>query len=481
MVTEARNEVNRVLLKCNSMQSLEKRRRVVQDLPDEIKFGIAEDNTPNVHISNIIDRCADFPGGLRNLLERLEQYEGGTRALHKAAPLVLGLELLKIIEDEDGIGEAELSSFFSKSLPRFQPLRQASNAWEQIKLLWQMHLLANHRSPILRYVDQIIERSTWSEAELRAWQTWALGRTFLGLQEGSGPIQNKQGSLITPYLTILVKPSSSPEGDNYSAYEISTYLWLAPIDKCPLETEGKIEHLAKLPEVVANAVNEAEGHLLRHRTQKLIIEFCLPHNLLFADIDRLPWPKDKDKINLGLYYPIVIRSLDRLMTQSQHNGRTLNRWKERWEQFQEIVGQVKDLHEMKTWLCSVTNQTHLEMRRRLLDDTKDLCYLGIYYTAEHRQDAERLVLEVILSEGVPVILYPRIHPSVDESQVQQFLNAIFCSGQIGELPHQLKQRRHEVYNQDNHPANHMTLVWDDFDRIPPLVPGGARSFTSAGL
>jgi N-acetylmuramoyl-L-alanine amidase len=225
MFIHARDEVLEALLKCDSMQSLEKRRRVVNDLPGEIKYGIEEGSTPKLHTANILDRCMDFARGLRTFLERVEHYDGGTRAFYKAAPLVLGLELLKILENEDEIGEAELASFFAKSLPRFQPPRQASNTWEQIKLLWQVRPLPSQRSPILHYVDQIIERAPWNEAELRAWQTWTLARSFLNLQDGSEQIKDASAKVTDS------EPPQQTDENARSISEVSAAVPKAPPGK----------------------------------------------------------------------------------------------------------------------------------------------------------------------------------------------------------------------------------------------------------
>ncbi len=71
-----KSELVNALLACPAMRGRHTRDVVVDNLPDNIKNSIVRNATDRVDVNNIVTRCADFAGGLEELIEIVRDFEG---------------------------------------------------------------------------------------------------------------------------------------------------------------------------------------------------------------------------------------------------------------------------------------------------------------------------------------------------------------------------------------------------------------------
>lgn len=469
-----KTELSDALIKYEICKTAEGRQRLIQDLPDTISAGISHNAQPLIHIRNLVDRCSAVPGGLRALVDTLRDYERGTRSSLKIIRLALGIELLEIIVAEE-LDESHATAFFLNSLPRLQRHREAETIWQQLTLLWQMRPLPGEISPILRFVDQLSESVAWSETELRAWRIWAIQQPSLNLQEGVASANTGQEIGTNPYLTIVVKPL--PGDGRTGEYLVTTYLWTNDKDVMQLNTTGRIVHpRQELPALVATALEEAQ-HLLRYRIPDLTIEFCLPYELMSDDVDQLskPDPQVGERC-LGTLYPVIVRPFYRLMDSGESRGW----WEARWHNIKRrILDQNPD--EAQVWICAEDEQLLDRVVVRLTDRSQKICFLGLPFTPAGKM-GELSIFTEMMRAGIPVALWPRLrNAQMELPDIHSLLSELLSDECLAELPNHLQSRRLNVHANRQHPGNHMTLLWDDADRIPPPFPGGARPFRPSDL
>lgn len=79
------------------------------------------------------------------------------------------------------------------------------------------------------------------------------------------------------------------------------------------------------------------------------------------------------------------------------------------------------------------------------------------------------LLRAILQEGIPVALWFRRQSncSMNPAEVKEKIETILSGEKLSELPKLVKSRRIEAEGK-NDIGNHLTLLWDDFNRKPPL-------------
>jgi hypothetical protein len=470
----AKHELCQALLKCTGMQNLADRQRVINNLSNDIKIRIIESSEPLTHTQNIIDQCVAFPDGLRCFLSALADHIGPTHEFLKIMPIALGVELMRILQDEEGITDAKLSIFFNNSRPGLMRPRQAAHTWDEIQFLWGMQTPQGERSPILCFVDQIIAVSSANKDELVDWENWALTSEHLSLQSGDLVTRDEHNNSGDPYLTIVVKPLPAIEGDIQAAYEVSTHLWEGQIQR-QLAANARFANLqVEMPLLVTTAIDEASLYL-GERTPDLLLEFYLPDELMSEDIDRLPRP-DEPTCWFGMDYPVVVRPLQRLLDDTPGARERRSRWKSRWRLVKERI-KTDNPAAATIWLCSGVDDDFSQIEIHLRDHAKRICYLGIPFLLGKDKDIGKSVLQLALRVGVPVALWPRPHGFLnDVGETHDFVSSILCDEHSSHAPWQLKKRRLERYAQKTHPSNHVTLLWDDADRIPP--PWNSRPLTS---
>ncbi|MGD0603482.1 MAG: hypothetical protein ABSA53_07755 [Streptosporangiaceae bacterium] len=188
----------------------------------------------------------------------------------------------------------------------------------------------------------------------------------------------------------------------------------------------------------------------------LTIEFFLPGPLINQPVDQ--WHVGLGDIVLGVQYPIVVRSLDRI----RHARNARNVWRAKWTKVSAI-----EFHDGSTavdWLSGDPLEQPDRLFVKLTEHAAPVCLLLEATPVPGQCDA----LLAALRAGIPAVLWSR-RPMVDIRAELSTLMPRTGPVRLRELPMRVFQfRREAVANgaDKQHLGYHLTLLWDDADRIP---------------
>jgi hypothetical protein len=78
------------------------------------------------------------------------------------------------------------------------------------------------------------------------------------------------------------------------------------------------------------------------------------------------------------------------------------------------------------------------------------------------------ILAILYETGIPLSLW--IRPDANpELNCQEKLDPI-CQCPLEKLPEIIKNKRYTAWLEDNHIGNHLSLLWDDYQLVPPNYP-----------
>lgn len=75
------------LLACSTMSNRHTRDVVVDELRSDIKNGIQRSDTDRVDVNNIVTRCANFAGGIEELIEVVHEFEGNSSPMQEVSTI----------------------------------------------------------------------------------------------------------------------------------------------------------------------------------------------------------------------------------------------------------------------------------------------------------------------------------------------------------------------------------------------------------
>lgn len=202
--------------------------------------------------------------------------------------------------------------------------------------------------------------------------------------------------------------------------------------------------------------------------EELLVELILPRALITRPVDQ--WQVDREFPHvLGTAYPVVIRSLDRLCRADLYPS-----WGRKWR-----------------WL--ITNSRHADPPYFLDVDAHDQLAVSALRAMLLRSDSlvaivmrnpppesDHLGVDAFsagLHGGVPIMVWCRDSTMSEEFQEQ--VRTRLAEGDLLGLPQRVFELRllaaENASRGSRHVGCHVTLLWDDFDRIPETFRYRARA------
>ncbi|MEA5582910.1 hypothetical protein VB620_16360 [Nodularia harveyana UHCC-0300] len=198
--------------------------------------------------------------------------------------------------------------------------------------------------------------------------------------------------------------------------------------------------LEQIQEIVRNY--QRQINCIRE-VDKLIIEFFLPASLLCLDVDK--WIADpKHQILWGSLYQVRIRSLDRLSIQYRDRKEI---WKRKW------IAVQKCKNPSQQFVSSYSNCNADTLVRRLQDEK----FVGLKLSSVLKSDYVSIA-SALYYTGTPIALWLRCDPQDGDCKTQ--LNKLLEVEHLLQLPNQIFEQRCKS-NQ------HISLIWDDPNRVTP--------------
>ncbi|MBZ4330518.1 effector-associated domain EAD1-containing protein [Corallococcus sp. AS-1-12] len=303
--------------------------------------------------------------------------------------------------------------------------------------------------PLLKFIDQVAGQGTEPTAgQLRKW------------------LQEEEETAIAPSaaekihaLRLFVKCESKKSDTGLPEDEafVTAWLWSLGQDQRPLSLipecvlARRQSTLGQLPEVLAQVLREPKvSYSLSLACDRMTIEVCLRHKLLPQNVDAWPFTsgEEDDAVRLGFRYPVVVRPYERLY-ESQWRGWGL--WRSKWEQLKQL--QVTPELAFVEWLVPSRLGDNLAER---LQRNSTLC-VAIPVGCEPK------LLQRSVNAGAPAVL--SLRKDVTEADARLYLQKLLEGPLLG-----LPDRVHTARQQRKEPLvleEHITLLWDNPDRLPP--------------
>ena len=201
----------------------------------------------------------------------------------------------------------------------------------------------------------------------------------------------------------------------------------------------------------------------------LVIEFVLPESLLNLPVDQWRTGPEADARPVGIYYPVVVRSLE-------HRPDPSLRW--RWAEHlpplrgDAQVGSQDDAGVAPRAIVRVPSGDLVSRRRDWVEELRSIADGAVPFL----DNADPPHLRAAVRAGVPVLLWSR-EPGSRPADAR--LLRTLGEGSLRDLPAKVMNLRREaaVSEASDHVGRHVTLLWDDPTR--PVETGTLFTMPSA--
>lgn len=299
------------------------------------------------------------------------------------------------------------------------------SAWAGYRFLEARNNRADGLPPCLVFVEALARRGDDATARLlRAWNDRQAARLNvsdrLAELRRTRPEVTPSGAASTAYLVVQLERHG----------RVSDHYWLRywrhtdPTGWNPVPGTPDILSMEQIERRVEELVVEAETELAAFPGQ-IVLEFVLPRELLNLRVDQ--WSKHSDTPHptpLGMEYPVVLRSLDRMHTRQWHRP-----WRRRWQ----------ERHVQPDRLRAYESDGDLNQLERSLLSDHGLLALVLGSPPAVRGDRHGVdEVVVALRHGVPVLVWHR-----SDCRRADFRRTVrwLLDGTVSELPEKVRQSR----------------------------------------
>ncbi|MFM6329363.1 MAG: trypsin-like peptidase domain-containing protein [Microcystis panniformis] len=247
-----------------------------------------------------------------------------------------------------------------------------------------------------------------------------------------------------------------------------------------LQENELINHLKKFK-------RESE-HICQSSLEK--VQFFLPYRFIEKEIkpidlfsiDEVATATGCDPHHWGVDHEIIMRFSERITAENINNQQSYL-WMKKCQLFRNIqqqnLTQILKCEEEIQQLIESNNQQTVILKKPLANNdhpNKILKYhkfnnvIGSRLTNLSQENSLELknILAILYETGIPLSLW--IRPDANqELNCQEKLDPI-CQCPLEKLPEIIKNRRSAAWLEDNHIGNHLSLLWDDYQLVPPNYP-----------
>jgi hypothetical protein len=248
-----------------------------------------------------------------------------------------------------------------------------------------------------------------------------------------------------------------PDGVDPDSYLMSVWLQQHLSVEEPLHRDDTPLTISEVADLLPELLDQAHT-ALGVGAGELTLEFILPRSLISHPVDQ--WQVDRVfPHRLGTSYPVVIRSLDRLRSPVLHST-----WRQKWRWLTD-----NGHHEAPDaihWLPKPGIREPRSLRASLLSQ-QSVVALAMAFPPQDSADLAFDELSAALYAGMPVVLWCR--DAELRRDFEPVIRELLNGHGLTELPAQVLQLRQKADEFENTEANlgrHLTVLWDDADRLP---------------
>lgn len=450
----------------------------------EVYRKFAEGQTLSEQIRLLIDHV-DTRNQVRDLLEkiRIERPATNAEVRRLLTPSVVTPEQRQTLWDLTSnipLAPMEWQRLYRASVPQWiTSFTPAETLYEALDHLWDLPRQRNNRRPIFEFIERLAAHLKQMRHEgaqaLREYtdRTAPLldrdmrAMDIMRMRDDIEAEVALEQPLSLQSLLIKIVPLSGttdPQDTRQHQYQVRFALWRDKGNILPLEPDnpntphGDAWHpLTHVPLLVDQVLDQLLcARLVRSPEENLIIEFFLPYALLSHDVDQLFVRFDEEmRIKLGCRYRVVVRSLERAC-----DPRSQGYWHSRWQRFQQQCNGAG--MDKAVYVCESRPYRWMPFYTELTEASPPITCLGLTFVPVDASQGTSL-LRAIIKAGIPVALWPR---SLD-STLHKTIISLVSPANIATLPAVLRAHRKQADLEENHVGNHLTLLWDDPERLFP--------------
>jgi hypothetical protein len=273
----------------------------------------------------------------------------------------------------------------------------------------------------------------------------------------------EQASSRNPLFLLVKIDLQGPE-----TYCIKAWLSDAMAQECDVifGGDGRPYALSALHSQVQSLL---EGVRKRHRKRlleahnELTLEFFLPRALLCYPLDSILIEGGaSEPVPIGIQHGVVVRSADRLDAERGSHGRL--HWELRWQSFRSAPQDPA-----RRLLLSKAFEGEAERKKFDARLTRPHAFpfaLGLMLSppAVSPVSQQDPLSNWVIRTGIPIALWLQEGASLDESLLSDFERLL---ENVSDLPRLVRERRHQGFAEESRLGKHLTLFWDDPERLPP--------------
>lgn len=430
---------------------------------------------PRHDVWALLRACQDHTDGIRALATVVRSFHRDSRPMIELDDLIECLYPDELLEPEERNGLVRLLSDVAP-----QQLQLACHfAGPATTLDWNDRAAAARRieasvgkpgdaPPLLKFVDFVAHQlDAVRSAELHRWIDWVGERINLSREKVQGLCVSTKARLVKAQRFYFIV-QLQPDGVDPNSYLMSVWLQQHVSVETSLHRDDTPITLTEVADRLPELLDQAHAEL-GVGASELTLEFILPRSLIGHPIEQ--WQIDPVfPHRLGTSYPVVVRSLDRLSNLRLHSA-----WRQKW-QWLSANGHRESLNSIH-WLLAPNTRTPNSLRATLLRDDS----VVVLAMAFPPKDSSALIsdeLSASLYAGTPVMLWCRENDL--RPQFEQEVRELLAGHGLIELPKQVLQLRQKADETDDEAGSvsaigrHITLLWDDADRIPHAFARSTR-------
>jgi hypothetical protein len=437
---------------------------------------------------SLLDICSQLPGAISQLLEIVTVFHQDNQWLsplrvmvHSLFPaaLLLGSERDRLIRllDEVDVSVLAASYRYAARAASHEPPPDFIDVAAVVRRM-EAHVGMPRRLPaVFDFADHAAHQTRRGvEGDIHRWLDEVAAR--LGFADRAdidamcAATQRRLTRLCRYYFAVQLVPD---EGSD-DRYLLSAWLQHDRSPEEPILRDDEAVPLSDAVERLFDQLQQVPEHV-NDDIEELVVELILPRALITWPVDQ--WQVDREfPVALGTAYPVVVRSLERLRSPKLHPP-----WGRKWRwltrngryadhsYFRDVeVHDQPDVSALRATLLRSESQVVLVMRTPPLESGG----LGA--------DA----FSAGLRGGVPIMVWCR--DSTMSEDFQEQIRVLLANGDLLRLPQRVFELRllaaENAGQGGKHVGCHVTLLFDDFDRIPEpfrrRAPAGAPRPRTAG-
>ncbi|HLG60874.1 MAG TPA: hypothetical protein VKY19_03010 [Ktedonosporobacter sp.] len=470
--------------------------RMLHQLPPGIARN-ARERLPGFDIPAMVRlfiACLSTPDGVGQLAWRLYQPDNETeeewreldrlvRNLYKVDVTLARLRQLQSLLERMKLPVNVLSDAYRASAPESVDIPISDEKTLLPAMLTELGKLRQDKDntlPILMFAARLAQYvgkqdqqdiQSWIEARVRE-----LGKNIPQYMSALDARRRDPAPAPAPvaYLLIVVDPGPVlVEPPEERTFEIRA--WLLDDQNQPVGEpypSSEPVSLENIPGCISEICRKYKGYVFK---EALTIEvFLSKEDLLCCAIDH--WLVDIGlNVKFGTIRKLVVRSLDRAQNIAMHES-----WREKWNVFLSFTrggrfeaGSNNPKMKGPFWMCEEQDYKNREALFALLNGYNIVCLILGFVPPSPEDTHIRTAISVA---GVPIVLWPR-------EKMRNLANAFngFKAQwrEFFQSPRELLNLPDWVFTQrvnaqqagDDHHGHHLTLLWDDPNRLPPDIAG----------